>query len=63
MLSTAKRRGVAIAIIACSVVFHLGFAAITCASDPWWPRRNLVTRALEAGDYRLLAERRAHTRY
>jgi hypothetical protein len=63
MLSTAKRRGVAIAIIACSVVFHLGFAATTCASDPWWPRRNLVTRALEAGDYRLLAERRAHTRY
>jgi FtsH-binding integral membrane protein len=63
MLTTVKRRGVAITIIACSVVFHLGFAATSCRSDPWWPRRNVVTRALEAGDYRLLAERRAHTRY
>jgi hypothetical protein len=63
LATTRVGRRVAIAVVACSALFHAGFATTSSRTDPWSPRRTLVARALQAGDYHVLGARRAHTRY
>jgi hypothetical protein len=63
LLTTVKARRWALTIMACSVVFHVGYGLARCWSDPWSPRRSAVARALQDSDYRVLAKRRAHSRY
>jgi hypothetical protein len=41
----------------------IGYGLARVRTDPWPPRRSAVARAIERGDYRILAERRSHTRY
>ena len=63
LMTGAKARRWVVGILACNILFHVGFAATRLAADPWAARRATISRAIQLSDYRILAERRSHVRY
>jgi hypothetical protein len=63
LIHTPRARRWVVGILACNIVFHIGFAATRLEIDPWARRRAIVSRAIQLNDYRILGERRSRTRY
>jgi len=63
LVETPRARRWAVATLAAGVAFHVALATRYLELYPWANRRVALERAIEQKDFRILADRRSHTRY
>jgi len=63
LIDTRRARRRVVTLLTAGLAFHVGLAATRLEVAPWAARRATVLRAIQEDDYRILAERRRHSRY